>query len=36
MSILLLIVPVGLYVAWPRGLIGLLRSLPDSNDDFQI
>lgn len=34
MSILLLLLPVALYLAWPRGLLALLRSLPDSNDDF--
>jgi hypothetical protein len=36
MSIWLLLVPVALYLAWPRGLVALLRSLPDSNDDFHI
>lgn len=34
MSFLLLLVPVALYFAWPSGLVALLRSLPDSNDDF--
>jgi hypothetical protein len=36
MSIVLLIAAAGIYLAWPRGLIGLLRSVPRSNDDFQI
>ncbi len=36
MSIWLLLVPVALYLAWPTGLVALLRSLPDSNDDFHI
>lgn len=36
MLYLLLLVPVALYLAWPSGLVGLLRSLPDSNDDFSL
>jgi hypothetical protein len=36
MSIWLLFVPVALCLLWPRGLVALLRSLPDSNDDFHI
>lgn len=37
MSILLLLIPViavAIYLACPPGLLDLLRSLPDSNDDF--
>jgi len=34
MSILLLLA-VALYLLYPPGLVDLLRSLPDSNDDFQ-
>lgn len=36
MRFLLLLVPVALYLAWPRGLVALLRSVPDSNDDFSL
>ncbi len=35
MSILLLLLSVACYLAYPRGLVDLLRSLPDTNDDFQ-
>lgn len=34
MSILLLFIPLALYLAYPRGLFSLLRSLPNSNEDF--
>jgi hypothetical protein len=33
MTALLLLLPVALYLAW-RPVRRLLRSLPDSNDDF--
>lgn len=38
MRFLLLLVPVAvaLYLAWPTGLVALLRSLPDRNDDFSL
>ncbi len=36
MSIVLLIIAIGIYLAWPRGLVSLLRSVPERNDDFQI
>ncbi len=36
MSILLLIAAIGIYLVWPRGLIGTLRAVPKQNEDFQI
>ncbi len=37
MSILLLTAAAaGIYLGWPHGLIALLRSLPNCNDDFHI
>jgi len=35
MRFLLLLVPVGIYYVYRSNLIGLLRNLPSSNDDFE-
>ena len=35
MRFLLLLVPVGIYYIYRSDLMGLLRGLPSSNDDFE-